>query len=101
MDKRAGWNASQNQFGLVSLRGWIFSIKSTTCFAIECLEKAVELDPLNFNAYQVMARACIAVNRRDDAIEALKKSVKLDNPSDWQLLVELTNSKKKMKSNFR
>lgn len=41
-----------------------------------------------------MARACIAVNRRDDAIEALKQSVKLDNPSDWQLLVELTAQEK-------
>ena len=30
----------------------------------------------------------------DDAIEALKKSVKLDNPSDWQLLVELTSAEK-------
>ena len=36
------------------------------------------------------ARACIAVNRRDDAIAALKESVKLNNQSDWQLLVELT-----------
>ena len=41
-----------------------------------------------------MARACIAVNRRDDAIEALKQSVKLNNPSDWQLLVELTSQEK-------
>lgn len=39
-----------------------------------------------------MARACIAVNRREDAIEALRQSVKLDNPSDWQLLVELTSN---------
>ena len=38
-----------------------------------------------------MARACIAVNRRIEAIEALKQSVNLDNPADWQLLVELTN----------
>ena len=30
------------------------------------------------------------MNRREDAIGALKQSVKLDNPSDWQLLVELT-----------
>eukprot|EP01136_Pigoraptor_vietnamica_P021385 Opistho-1_new@71457 len=58
--------------------------------AIECFEKAIHLDPMNYNAYQIMARACIAVNRREDAIEALKQSVKLDNPSDWQLLVELT-----------
>lgn len=43
-----------------------------------------------YNAYQIMARACICVNRREDAIDALKKSVKLDNPSDWQLLIELT-----------
>ena len=50
----------------------------------------VALDPLNYNAFQIMARACIAVNRREDAIRALKESVKLDNPSDWQLLVELT-----------
>ncbi len=28
---------------------------------------------------------------RDDAIAALKQSVKLDNPSDWQLLIELTS----------
>jgi len=79
--------------------GWFragvgFYNKKHFIFAIECFEKAVELDPLNFNAFQIMARACIAVNRRDDAIEALKKSVKLDNPSDWQLLVELTNAKK-------
>jgi hypothetical protein len=59
---------------------------------LECFEVAVELDPLNYNAYQIMARACIAINRKDDAVEALKKSVKLDNPSDWQLLVELTST---------
>eukprot|EP00741_Cyanophora_paradoxa_P017849 tig00021035_g17238.t1 len=62
-------------------------------FAIECFQKSVALDPLNYNAFQIMARACIAVNRRDDAIAALKESVKLDNPSDWQLLVELTAGK--------
>ena len=28
---------------------------------------------------------------RTEAIEALKRSVNLDNPADWQLLVELTN----------
>jgi len=50
-----------------------------------------------YNAFQIMARACIAVNRRDDAIEALKQSVKLDNPSDWQLLVELTAQEKAAK----
>eukprot|EP01135_Chromosphaera_perkinsii_P007402 Nk52_evm1s819 gene=Nk52_evmTU1s819 len=58
--------------------------------AIECFQKAIEIDPMNYNAFQIMARACIAVNRRDEAIQALKQSVKLDNPSDWQLLVELT-----------
>jgi tetratricopeptide (TPR) repeat protein len=52
---------------------------------------------LQYNAFQIMARACIAVNRRDDAIEALKQSVKLDNPSDWQLLVELTAQEKAAK----
>ncbi|KAI9364000.1 hypothetical protein DFJ73DRAFT_772858 [Zopfochytrium polystomum] len=61
--------------------------------AIECFEKSVELDPMNYNAFQIMARACIAVNRKDDAIAALKQSVMLDNPSDWQLLVELTSNK--------
>ena len=59
-----------------------------------------------------MARACIALNSRcrpvsvdlefatdeifhvgkDEAIAALKRSVVLDNPSDWQLLVELTSN---------
>ena len=78
--------------------GWFragvgFYNKKKYTFSIECFEKAVDLDPLNYNAYQIMARACIVVNRRDDAIAALKKSVKLDNPSDWQLLVELTNLK--------
>jgi|SaaInlStandDraft_5_1057022.scaffolds.fasta_scaffold130619_1 hypothetical protein len=43
-----------------------------------------------------MARACIALNRRADAIVALKESVKLDNPSDWQLLVELTGEGTKL-----
>jgi len=66
-------------------------------FAIDCLQKSVQIDPLNYNAFQIMARACIAVNRRDDAIEALKQSVKLDNPSDWQLLVELTAQEKAAK----
>ena len=67
-----------------------FHNKKKFQFAIECFKKSVGIDPLNYNAFQIMARACIAVNRRDDAIAALKQSVKLDNPSDWQLLVELT-----------
>lgn len=66
-------------------------------FSIECFQRSVQIDPLNYNAFQIMARACIAVNRRDDAIEALKQSVKLDNPSDWQLLVELTAQEKAAK----
>lgn len=40
-----------------------------------------------------MARACIALNRRDEAVAALKESVKLENPSDWQLLIELTSGR--------
>lgn len=31
---------------------------------------------------------------KKEAIECLKKSVKLDNPSDWQLLIELTGGEK-------
>ena len=52
--------------------GWFrsgvgFFNKKHYVFAIECLEKAVELDPLNFNAYQVMARAhCRQPTRRRD-----------------------------------
>ena len=30
---------------------------------------------------------------RDEAIVALKESVKLENPSDWQLLIELTSGR--------
>jgi tetratricopeptide (TPR) repeat protein len=76
--------------------GWFragvgFYNKKEFAFAIDCFQKSIRLDPLNYNAYQILARACIAVNRRDDAIEALKESVKLDNPSDWQLLIELTS----------
>jgi tetratricopeptide (TPR) repeat protein len=63
-------------------------------FAVECFHESVELDPLNYNCYQLLARALIALNRRSEAIEALKKSVKLDNPSDWQLLIELTAQEK-------
>eukprot|EP00698_Gefionella_okellyi_P016881 TRINITY_DN4874_c0_g1_i1.p1 TRINITY_DN4874_c0_g1~~TRINITY_DN4874_c0_g1_i1.p1 ORF type:complete len:132 (-),score=6.59 TRINITY_DN4874_c0_g1_i1:296-640(-) len=78
--------------------GWFragvgFYNKKEFPYAIECFEKSVALDSNNFNAYQIMARACIAVNRRDDAIAALKRSVGLGNPSDWQLLVELTSVK--------
>ncbi|KXS19344.1 hypothetical protein M427DRAFT_29259 [Gonapodya prolifera JEL478] len=74
--------------------GWFrcgvgFYNKKDYARAIDSFEKSVELDPLNYNAYQIMARACIAVNRKDDAISALKQSVALDNPSDWQLLVEV------------
>ena len=51
--------------------GWFragvgFYNKKQYTFSIECFERAVAMDPLNFNAYQIMARACIAVNRRDD-----------------------------------
>mmetsp|Transcript_27980 Transcript_27980/g.71186 ORF Transcript_27980/g.71186 Transcript_27980/m.71186 type:complete len:103 (+) Transcript_27980:131-439(+) len=75
--------------------GWFragvgFYNKKEYNLSIECFKKAVALDPENYNAYQIMARACIATNRKEDAIVALKESVKLDNPSDWQLLVELT-----------
>jgi tetratricopeptide (TPR) repeat protein len=76
--------------------GWFragvgFYNKKEFTFSIECFQNSIKIDPLNYNAYQIMARACIAVNRREDAIAALKESVKLDNPSDWQLLVELTS----------
>ncbi|TPX34308.1 hypothetical protein SmJEL517_g02931 [Synchytrium microbalum] len=46
--------------------------------SIECFERAIEMDPNNA--------------RKDEAIAALKRSVVLDNPSDWQLLVELTSN---------
>ena len=59
--------------------------------AVTCLEKAVALDPMNYEAWQVLARAYVLQNRRKDAIAALKKSVKLNNAADWQMLVELTN----------
>ena len=59
--------------------------------ACTCLEKAVALDPMNYEAWQVLARAYVLQNRRKDAIAALKKSVKLNNAADWQMLVELTN----------
>ena len=59
-------------------------------FAIDCLSEAVQIDPNNFNAFQILARSFIALNRRAEAIACLKKSVALDNASDWQLLAELT-----------
>eukprot|EP00823_Brevimastigomonas_motovehiculus_P003995 TRINITY_DN2539_c0_g1_i1.p1 TRINITY_DN2539_c0_g1~~TRINITY_DN2539_c0_g1_i1.p1 ORF type:complete len:165 (+),score=30.42 TRINITY_DN2539_c0_g1_i1:152-646(+) len=76
--------------------GWFragvgFYNKKEFNFSIECFQRSIDLDPYNYNAYQIKARACIAVNKRDEAIQALKKSVQLDNPSDWQLLVELTS----------
>jgi len=37
-------------------------------------------------------------NRRKDAIEALKKSVKLNNAADWQMLIELTSLEEKQSS---
>ena len=61
--------------------------------SIDCFSESVRIDPLNYNAFQIMARACIALNRRDEAIAALKESVKLENPSDWQLLIELTSGR--------
>ena len=59
--------------------------------AVTCLEKATTMDPLNYEAWQVLARAYVLQNRRSEAIEALKNSVKLNNAADWQMLVELTN----------
>jgi len=48
--------------------GWFragvgFYNKREYAFSIQCFEKAIALDPKNYNAYQVMSRACIAVNR--------------------------------------
>ncbi|KAJ3256572.1 hypothetical protein HDU77_003096 [Chytriomyces hyalinus] len=67
--------------------------------SIECFEKSVELDPMNVRLVDEMnsvvcVNECLPVlnNRKDDAIAALKQSVMLDNPSDWQLLVELTSN---------
>jgi tetratricopeptide (TPR) repeat protein len=56
--------------------------------AIICLRIALELDPNNFNAQQVLGRAYLRVNKRDEALESLKRSVQLHSSSDWQLLVE-------------
>ena len=58
---------------------------------MQCLERAVELDEINYEAWQILARAYVLQNRRKDAIAALKRSVQLNNSSDWQMLVELTN----------
>ena len=66
--------------------------------AVTCLEKAVAMDEINYEAWQVLARAYVLQNRRKDAIEALKKSVKLNNAADWQMLVELTNLEDKQNS---
>lgn len=70
--------------------GVAFYTRRRYAFAAEMLERAVAMDAQNFNAFQVLSRCYLALNRRDDAVGALKKSVQLDNPSDWQLLVELT-----------
>ena len=59
------------------------------------------LHPRQYNAYQILARACIVLNRRDDAIEALKRSVQLNNASDWQLLAELTSVNAKQEAEKR
>eukprot|EP00942_MAST-04A_sp_MAST-4A-sp1_P010724 g10724.t1 len=56
--------------------------------AIICLRIALELDPNNFNAQQVLGRAYLRVNKRNEALESLKRSVELHSSSDWQLLVE-------------
>ncbi|KAG9393366.1 TPR repeat [Carpediemonas membranifera] len=85
------------KFGMVpnTSLGWFragvgFYNKKRFTDAIACFRKAISLDKNNFNAYQILARACIATNRRDEAISALKEAVKLNSPADWQLLVELT-----------
>src|SRR6202012_3399926 len=59
-------------------------------FALDCFNESIKLDPMNYNVYQIASRSYIALNRREEAIEALKQSVKLGNPTDWQLLIELT-----------
>ena len=56
--------------------------------AIICLRTALELDPNNYNAQQVLGRAYLRVNKRQEALESLKRSVELHSSSDWQLLVE-------------
>ena len=56
--------------------------------AIICLRIALEIDPNNFNAQQVLGRAYLRVNKRAEALESLKRSVQLHSSSDWQLLVE-------------
>ena len=83
--------------------GWFragvgFYNKESYRYAVECFKNSLQLDPRNYNAYQIMARAYINLNQRREAIDALKQSVKLNNPSDWQLLVELSKQDNALKS---
>lgn len=56
--------------------------------SIICLRYALEMDPRNYNAQQVLGRAYLRVNKKSAALDALKKSVELHSSSDWQLLIE-------------
>ena len=56
--------------------------------SIVCLRYALEMDHRNYNAQQVLGRAYLRVNKKDEALDALKKSVELHSSSDWQLLIE-------------
>lgn len=71
--------------------GVAFYNKGMHSLAAECLDRSVAMDPQNFNAFAVLARARLALNDREAAVAALRESVKLGGSSDWQLLVELTN----------
>jgi len=88
----------QSEVGLVpnTTTGWFragvaFYNKSEFFYCLQCLSKAEELDKTNFNVYQLSARVYIKLGRSDLAIDALKRSIKLNNISDWQLLIELTS----------
>ena len=65
----------QNSVGWFRAGVGFYNMKKYYAPAIICLRTALELDPNNYNAQQVLRRAYLRVNKRQEALESLKRSV--------------------------
>ncbi|MEK6571659.1 MAG: tetratricopeptide repeat protein, partial [Bacteroidota bacterium] len=68
--------------------------------SLTAIQRAIELDPNNFNAYWILARICHTRDRDKEAVEALEKAIEL-NPDfyaaydDLEMFYERLGDKEK------
>ena len=69
-------------------RGYVFDISGRAAEAEAAFERALELDPNNFEAYYFYARHCMKQDKREKAAELLIRALEV-NPEDSQAPLHL------------